>query len=197
MYVAGWGIAVVAGTAFLAIYENKAGAAASIPYINFSLLHAPEFSGVPALFMFLHPKCPCSAASVEELARLMTECNGRLKAQVLFYQPLDQPDSWSQTSLWQAARAIPGVSVRFDHDAQLARQMGVTTSGQVLFFDQFGRLKFSGGITASRGHAGDNDGVDAIVADVQDSQGSAAHLSRTPVYGCGLYSCPLAEKGKR
>jgi len=43
-------------------------------------------------------------------------------------------------------------------------RFGAETSGHTLLFDSGGRLLLSGGITDSRGHAGDNAGENAIVA---------------------------------
>ncbi len=45
----------------------------------------------------------------------------------------------------------------------IGAELGSSTSGQVLLYDPSGRLAFSGGITAARGHVGDNAGSDAIV----------------------------------
>lgn len=58
-----------------------------------------------------------------------------------------------------------------------------------------GRLLFSGGITGSRGHSGDNEGRRAIVSLLT---GEGAYKSDTPVFGCSLFdeddSCSKGEK---
>jgi hypothetical protein len=46
-------------------------------------------------------------------------------------------------------------------------------------------LAFSGGITDSRGHEGDNDGADAIL-EIVSGPGVRA-VARTPVFGCTLF----------
>ena len=40
------------------------------------------------LILFAHPKCPCTRATIGELALLMTKCKGKLDAHVLFLQPV-------------------------------------------------------------------------------------------------------------
>jgi len=70
-----------------------------------------------------------------------------------------------------------------DDDGVEAARFGAATSGQVILYDRDGRLLFSGGITASRGHAGDNDGRDAIVSLLGGGRGTR-HSS--PVFGCSL-----------
>ena len=50
------------------------------------------------------------------------------------------------------ASAIPGVIVTPDVGGRIAARLGAKTSGHVLVYDENGVLKFSGGITAARGH---------------------------------------------
>jgi len=66
-----------------------------------------------------------------------------------------------------------------------ARRFGVETSGQTLLYDAGGRLIFSGGITGSRGHAGDNAGEAALVALLTSGQ---ADRRATSVFGCPLFA---------
>ena len=50
-------------------------------------------------------------------------------------------------------------------------------------YDAGGQLRFSGGITPARGHAGDNAGRSAIVALVESASSAPVE---TPVFGCSL-----------
>jgi hypothetical protein len=186
-----WTAAIVWGTAILAIHDARPGPAATAA--SAANLPSAGSSNLSKLLVFLHPKCPCSTATAGELARLMTRCQNRIDVEVFVFQPADQPQSWSETSLVQCVRTIPGITVRFDPDAKLARQVGASTSGQVLLYDRSGQLQFKGGITGSRGHEGDNDGEDAIVARVLNRDVSAGRISHTPVYGCALYSLESTE----
>jgi hypothetical protein len=132
--------------------------------------------------MLAHPHCPCTRASIGELALLMAHVQGRLTATVLFLSPSDMPAAWEQTDLWEDAAAIPGVTVMRDADGAEARRFGAVTSGQVIVYDASGRVLFSGGITPSRGHAGDNQGRSAIVA-LLDGDPS---VRGSRVFGCSL-----------
>jgi hypothetical protein len=109
---------------------------------------------------------------------------GRLRAYVLFVKPHDYPESWSNTDLWLTAASIPGVTVLVDQDGIEANRFDASTSGQVLLYDQNGRLEFRGGITESRGHSGDNAGRSAVEALVN---GRVAARDQTPVFGCPLF----------
>jgi hypothetical protein len=140
----------------------------------------------PTLIMFLHPQCPCSAASVEELARLMAKCGERVRATVFVSQPNDKTAEWTRGSLWRAASAIPGVSVEPDPGNTQAIHFGARTSGQVLLHNTHGKLLYAGGITGSRGHAGDNGGLDALTQLLLHPDDSPIEPAQFAVFGCAL-----------
>ncbi len=68
-----------------------------------------------------------------------------------------------------------------------AGRFGVKGSGHVLLYQPSGRLVFSGGITPSRGHEGDNPGRAAVISLVLQGR---SPVNRTPVYGCPLLEPP-------
>ncbi len=138
-----------------------------------------------ALVLAIHPRCPCSRATLGELAKIMARGQGRVQAQVLCYKPEGAVDAWAQTDLWRSAAAIPDVRVLADEGGREAARFGAETSGQTLLFDGAGRLLFHGGITASRGHAGDNAGSDAVLAQLI---GTTARQT-TQVFGCPIREC--------
>lgn len=106
------------------------------------------------------------------------------------------PEGWERTGLWSSAAAISGVMVRADIDGEAARRFGAATSGQALLYAIDGRLLFSGGITESRGHEGDNAGRSAIAALVLGAK--TATPAASPVYGCPLFNgLPLAGSSER
>ena len=178
-----WGASIVWGLKVLWAYKTTPGVAGEAPS------RWPHDSRIPhdresaTLVMLAHPRCPCTQASMDELALIMARLQGRLHAYVLFYQPADKPDRWIETSLWRSAIAIPGVSAWRDRGGIEAARFGAETSGQVVLYDARGGLLFKGGITAMRGHAGDNDGSRVIVALL--TQGRADATS-TPVLGCSI-----------
>ncbi len=139
----------------------------------------------PTLVMFVHPHCPCSRASLEELAALMTHCRDRLSAQVMFFQPSSSPGDWSRTDLWESAARIPGVVPRVDAEGVEQRRFGAGVSGEVYVYLPDGQLLFHGGITAGRGHAGENAGRAALESFLLRGEVAARG---TPVYGCELHA---------
>ncbi|HZP81161.1 MAG TPA: hypothetical protein VFB21_05965 [Chthonomonadaceae bacterium] len=140
--------------------------------------------GKAALVMFVHPHCPCSRASIGELSRLMAHSGERLQASVLFLRPSGFAPGWERTDLWRSAAAIPGVRALADPNGREARRFQAVTSGQTFLYDAQGRLLFSGGITTSRGHAGDNAGQAAILSLLATGR---APTRTAPVFGCRLF----------
>jgi hypothetical protein len=137
----------------------------------------------PTLVMLAHPQCPCTRASMGELAQVMARVQGKVNAYVLFYTPQGSAADWKNTDLRRSAAQIPGVTVLSDVDGAEARRFGAETSGHTFLFDSAGRLLFNGGITESRGHSGDNAGENAILSLVNN------HVSErveTFVFGCSL-----------
>jgi hypothetical protein len=83
--------------------------------------------------------------------------------------------------------------VEEDPNGAEAQLFGAETSGYVLLYDTLGQLLFKGGITGSRGHAGDNAGENAIVS-LLTGQGASA--KQAPVYGCSLIGeCEALPEG--
>jgi hypothetical protein len=177
-----WFATVASGMAVILDYESRPGPAARPPTDWPSGTQVARIPGRATLVMLAHPHCPCTRASVGELARLMAHVQGRLTATVLFLSPSSAPIDWEQTDLWQSAAAIPSVAVRRDVDGVEAARFGAVTSGQVIVYDAAGGMVFSGGITGGRGHAGDNAGRSAILALV-DGEPSTRE---SPVFGCSL-----------
>jgi len=177
-----WIAAVAFGLRSLFQYENTPGSVGVLAqeWPNTQIERATDR---PTLLMVAHPRCPCTVASVAELARIMARLQGRVAACVLLVKPNGSGPDWEDTNLRRSAEAIPGVKVIFDPDGVEARRFGAETSGHTLLFGANGHLLFNGGITASRGHAGDNAGESAIVALVNNQTPAR---TRTLVFGCSL-----------
>jgi hypothetical protein len=178
-----WIATVAGGLQTLMNYESAPGTVGNVraAWPAKSKISPPANRSV--LIMLAHPRCPCTRASVAELERLMAHVQGKVSAYVLFLKPNTTPSGWEDTDLQRAASKIPGVTVVSDVDGIEARKFGAETSGHTFLYDRNGKLLFSGGITGSRGHSGDNAGENAIVSLVNDHH---SLLSRTFVFGCSL-----------
>jgi hypothetical protein len=138
---------------------------------------------LPSLVIAIHPHCPCSRATLGELAKLMARSQGKLKAFALFYQSVRFGNDWEKSDLWKSATRIPGVELVTDPEGNEAARFHLETSGETLLYDALGQLQFAGGITSGRGHAGDNAGR----ASLQDFiRTGTIDRPRTTVFGCAL-----------
>jgi len=148
----------------------------------------------PTLVLFLHPRCPCSAATLTELNRVLARVGpSAARVTVAVYAPTTEPAGWDRTPLRGRAAGLPGVCVVDDADGQEARRFGAARSGHAVLYGPEGRLRFSGGLTASRGHEGDNAGADTVAAVLA---GRPPVAERTPTFGCEIVAgvaagCPL------
>jgi hypothetical protein len=180
-----WGAAVSAGGASLWKYAGTAGAVATPPEqwpMQSSIRREP---GNATIVMLAHPRCPCTRASIAELAILMRRAEQHARAHVLLIRPAGAEPDWEKTDLWRSAAAIPGVSVHSDVGGAEAALFKASTSGQTVVYDAAGRLLFRGGITGSRGHEGDNVGLQRIVSLLTRGY---ADRSDSKVFGCVLDS---------
>jgi hypothetical protein len=135
------------------------------------------------LLMFVHPQCPCSRASLVELERLVSNRRNAVSVRVLFVRPAEMPEGWERSDLWPLAERIPGATVLCDASGAEATRFKARTSGETMLFSAAGELLYDGGITASRGHEGDNFASAAVAALID---GSTAEFQRMPVFGCAL-----------
>ena len=179
-----WLVIVGGGTVLMTRYSNTPGEATSAPAIWPTSSRISIDAGKPTLLMFVHPHCPCSRASLGELDQLLAEIPKLPNVLVVFVKPAGTASDWSTTELWRSASSIKGVKTYLDNRGVEAQRFHALTSGQTLLYDTNGQLKFEGGITLARGHAGDNPGRKSISDLLQDRHPTQL---QTPVYGCALF----------
>ncbi len=186
-----WGIATLFGFAVMLAYANSAGPVteARSTWPTDSRLRAD--SARANLVLLIHPRCPCSRATLGELQEILRLYRGRVTTHVVFLKPRQFSDEWVKTDLWHSVAEMPEVRVSFDEDGLEARRFGATTSGHVALFDDSGRLMFHGGITVSRGHRGDNVGRRKVIDLLT---GATAEPAEHPVFGCSLFDDECVDR---
>lgn len=178
-----WLTCVVGGHAALWRYATHAGAVATIPRTwptESSLSRDPVRA---TLVAFVHPRCPCSSATISELGRILATAGQRVRASVVLACPTAAAGR-GNTPLEAEARAL-GVEVRKDAGVVEARRFGAVTSGAVVVYAPDGELLYGGGITQARGHVGENRGGNAVIAALT----ALAPAPTAPVFGCPLDNC--------
>jgi hypothetical protein len=173
-----WLIGIGGGFAALQAYSATAGASRAPANGAIDFLAAHRAPGRPLLVMAVHPRCPCTDASLVELGDLLARSQGACDALILQYHPTGWP-------VGAASQSLGGVRVPVveDPEGRMAAILGAETSGHCVLMDDRGVIRFYGGLTIARGHVGRSPAQDAILRIVA---GGAGPLSSAPVYGCAL-----------
>ena len=177
-----WSAGIALGLYKTAVYTNTSNEVSAQPQDWPAGAGVKRAAGAPVLLLTLHPHCPCSRATLAELARLLAKVPAPPQVEILLYEPGTRAD-WGHSTLAGMARAIPGVVVRPDRNGVEAGRFGLTVSGQAALYSPDGRLVFSGGLTGSRGHEGANAGRSAVESLLS---GREPATRRTRVFGCSI-----------
>jgi hypothetical protein len=131
-----------------------------------------------------------------EFGEIVRRSQGTVAPVVAFIRPAGVEAGWERTNTWKSAETMLGVTAFVDVGGEEAARFGAATSGTVVLFDESGTLVYSGGITASRGHQGDNAGRRRVLAFLR---AECPDANRSDVFGCPLVEpaeqAPTDEKG--
>lgn len=136
----------------------------------------------PTLVVFAHPKCPCTRATFDSLTQVVeqTDC----ATTVVFWQPAasskSDPNQWRSTPIVAMAERIQSIHVVMDPSGVESTIFGANTSGHCMAYSATGELLYSGGITSSRGHTGNNVGLESLIQAIQSGEAKKS----LPVFGC-------------
>jgi hypothetical protein len=163
-------------------FETTPGLPASAPRAWPAATTVPRTPGTWSLVMLVHPHCSCSRASVQELAEIVEKAPRAVQTTVLVYRPQEMAVGWERTNVYDAAMRVRRARVLIDDDGAEAKHFGGFTSGQTFLYDGDGRLRFAGGVTSLRGHAGLNRGRVDVIRIANQRSGRGSH----PVFGCAI-----------
>lgn len=181
-----WAGTVVAAYQAIRRFESTPGLPANAPKTWPVRSRVAHTDGAWTLVMLVHPHCSCSRASIKELEAILDQAPRSLRPHVLVYRPTDFPAGWENTDVYASAKRLRRTNVLIDENGREAKLFGGFTSGQTFLYDGDGRLRFEGGITLLRGHAGLNSGRAGIIRIANTRDGNGAH----PVFGCAISTAP-------
>lgn len=165
-----WLIAITAGFYWIERHLSQSG--------SFGKPKNQSRTGQWEFIMAVHPKCPCSRASLRRLRDLRARRGDAIETTILAWQPSD--------AHWDLPVDVPGAKIVADPEGRLARKAGLETSGHSVLYRPDGTIAFSGGLTPARGSELQSGGLLAIEALLS---GRPA-IDKLPVFGCALYSRP-------
>jgi hypothetical protein len=178
-----WVLIVLSGFLLLSAYAARPGNSGKPPGRWPRASEVPFDSSRPNLLIFLHPECPCSRASVTELAYVLDRFGDRVSAHAIVVDHQNSRELRGSCGILDDLVSVPTLLTWIDQGAVESSRFRVATSGHVLLYNSRGWLTYSGGITAARGHVGRSFGRDAVLAQIT-GHGDAAPES--PVFGCRL-----------
>lgn len=179
-----WASTVVAALQAIRRFESTPGLAADAHVMWPAASGVARASDASTLVMLIHPHCSCSRASIKELGEIIDKSPRSMQTWVLVYRPSDAKAGWEDTDVYRAAHLLRRAHVRIDVDGAEAKRFGGFTSGQTFLYDRDGQLRFTGGVTSLRGHAGMNRGRADVIRIANATATKGAH----PVFGCAINS---------
>lgn len=173
-----WVCALAYGLHTQYAYATTPGAVGATP------VQFPAQSALPrgSLLVFVHAECPCTRATLRELAALLDERGPPVSLVVAPYTL----GTWRDSAAAAVAERIPNLTA-FQDDGREATRFGALTSGFVVLYDADGMLQFAGGVTGSRGHMGESMALRGLRSVLRARKPRPQHH---PVYGCPLESAP-------
>lgn len=177
-----WLIGIVIGLRSITAYHARPGRSEPLTAVTLPAERWPADTQ-RLVTMFVHPRCPCTRASLAEFAKIAAGAPRQTRFEIMLVRPAGAAADWEQSDLVQTAAAIPDVAVHIDEEGRVAKQFGAATSGHVVVGDAGGKILFSGGITRSRGHEGESTGSRKLMA--------ALHEKGTAIASNAVFGCPL------
>ena len=185
-----WLGSIATGLGLLADYAAQPGLIGQVPQQwpqSTQLSLAPDRHTV---VLAVHPRCPCTRASINELERSIGHAKTPPQIYALVFEPTtdeatDLHANFAATDITRNLRRIPNTTVIPDPGSTIAADFGALTSGHAIVYDTKGNLVFSGGLTPTRAHEGPNTGTESLKRLFNGDQPIAQNA---PVFGCPLCS---------
>lgn len=146
------------------------------------LVREGDPNGSATLILFYHPHCPCTKTTARNLQRLLKQVPDDYRFLSFAFAPDAVADEWIESATTSMVQQM-GAEVIVDRGGDRADEFGAKTSGHVLVYDPKGKLTFSGGVTASRGHEGECQATHELKRRLVRS---SKEIFYWPVFGCSI-----------
>lgn len=183
----GWSIGILFAIGMSFDFMWRPGEAGNPPAHWPKEISSLQLSDKPLVLVFLHPQCPCSRATLDELALAMEHAKDRFQYVAVFEHPEGRDDDWIKSGLWKRAEKIAGLTPVIDVDGKLVNTFHARTSGDTVVYSPDGALLFHGGLTPGRDHRGSNAGRTFLESWTETSLEKPV---TSPVFGCPLCAAP-------
>jgi hypothetical protein len=194
--MAAWAVVVGGGILLVEGLSSREGASGAPPLLWPKESVIQPGAGRSTLLVFLHPRCPCSVATIEELSAILARGGQHVFVHAIMVAPKHLSEAWRDTDTSRAITALSAVALFLDSGGTEARRFRIETSGHVVVYNSRGHLTFSGGITSGPGRGGNDDARARLLARIL---GEKPDRSKFPVFGCPLFAPEpaVAEEPRR
>lgn len=141
--IALWLCVVVLCFAKLAVYAQTPGFVGAPP--NAAATVIPIDRERHTLVLCVHPKCPCTQATIYELERLLRRCDELPMVVVYIYESEESPETWYEHAAASIQTRIPDALIMRDPDGEVSESIRVYTSGSTVLYERDGSPVFWGG----------------------------------------------------
>ncbi|MEM9364393.1 MAG: hypothetical protein AAGD07_00250 [Planctomycetota bacterium] len=183
-----WLVMVVLGFTLLLKHDTKTtsdvGSALRVSPIEDALVERLGLSeNLSHVVVAVHPRCPCTANTLDELQLAMVHADAPAALTFLVYQPESAPESWRGDYFARLRKRFDDATILRDRAGELSKSLDLHSSGAMVV--TLGpQVLFRGGITAGRSCRQDNLG--ALTLREFLDRGAVANSVETPVFGCEL-----------
>ncbi len=187
-YLAGavWLAACTAGIYWAMSYDFRPGqlGSARLQWPSETLLKPAP--GKLTVVAFIHPRCVCSKATVNQLIKAVARHPEVSVIVPVFAPPKPDTEDWEQAEYVKLLKTgLPDARVIMDQGGLEAARFQAPTSGVILVYDKQAREIFRGGITNRRGGEEDNPGLRAFNRTLTTGRHDA-FSAYARVFGCSL-----------
>jgi hypothetical protein len=186
-----WLLSALAAFSYINRYSTRPGAVGELPPRS-EIQRILSNNDQTSIILFVHPKCVCSDATVDELKDLLSQFEKKQQPQVYvqFYYPADKTPEWAKESdLYKKLSLFKDWHLRLDQAGGQAFAWGAMTSGYAIMVNKQGNVIFNGGLTVTRGHRGENIGKSGLKKAISFySELSPDTPLQGPTFGCSLFS---------
>lgn len=183
-----WVGSIAAGSWLMLQHAFGQGDSAPAPHrLSSELADSVAFRQRPlTLVVAVHPNCPCTGATLEQLDRFLTRHPQSAQVVALFWVEDEEtnPAALETNRYWKRVSKMEAANAAIDPQGKRAAQFGALVSGAVAAYDRSGVLRFQGGLTPSRGHDGPSRGLDILESIARGEP--VGDTKTTPSFGCSL-----------
>jgi hypothetical protein len=146
----------------------------------------PSGGHTPLLLVFVHPRCSCTPATLEQFDQLLDSTPTPVQVALVVYRSkaVSQQAPGAEQAPMLRVHSQARIQVLPDTNGLLARRFGAATSGEIVLYSANGHLLFQGGITPMRSQTGNSAGADALRNALATG---AIQAKAASVFGCKIF----------